>query len=73
MSESASLHALESVVAALPAEEARKRLFDLLIQFPEKGRELSKKAGSTKTSKPTPETGGLRLRPTPTKQTPSRD
>lgn len=40
MSESASLHALESVVAALPAEEARKRLFDLLIQFPEKGREL---------------------------------
>lgn len=40
MSESVPTHALESVVAALPAEEARKRLFDLLIQFPEKGREL---------------------------------
>ena len=40
MAESLSPHALESVVAALPAEEARKRLLDLLIQFPEKGREL---------------------------------
>lgn len=40
MSESVPTHALESVVAALPAEEARKRLFELLIQFPEKGREL---------------------------------
>ena len=40
MPESVSPHALESVVAALPAEEARKRLFDLLVQFPEKGREL---------------------------------
>lgn len=40
MSESVPPHALESVVAALPAEGARKRLCDLLIQFPEKGREL---------------------------------
>lgn len=40
MSESVPPHALKSVVAALPAEEARKRLFDLLILFPEKGREL---------------------------------